>query len=323
MGYTTGKELHINVPLSNIAINYQDTIDLAGVIAPIVRVQKQADSYYKFSVAEAYAIENDVRAPGTEPNRITRSVTSETYFCKNYALADFLTYEDAVNVDAGLILTSRESRTRWLKRKLIQGNNYRLSLQCTSGSNVGSYSAVGSNWSDGTTGHSAPYTDIKTAINNVCGVIGEEYRNDLTIVFGKTAWQEYRDHADIRTLVYGTAGTGPNGRIVKQEQVKELHEVKRVYVANAMYNTVQEGQTASLSCMWDVDVLICYTPDQPSIDVPSFMYTFMWPRVMDMQAMIHQVPRSYREDIHVGWYLDNKITCAQAGFIISDVRSSV
>ena len=321
MGYSTGKELHVNMPLTNIAMAYQPKNNFGELIAPIVTVQKQSDSYYIFSIAEAYAIEDDKRAPGTEANRITRSVSSGTYFCKNYALKDNIPYEDIKNADVGILLMERAARAQYIKDKLYLNWNYRVGLQCSSGSNVGSYSGVASNWSDGATGKSDPYTDIETAIENVVGVVGSDYRPNR-IIFGATAWKLYRHHADIRTLIYGD-GAGANGRIVTKEQVAALHEVDQIIVANPMYNSAQEGQTASLSYVWNTSVLVYYAPMQASKEKPSFMYSFRWQVVADMQAEVHQLPLSKAEQVELGYYQDEKITASTLGFLITDVRSSV
>ena len=163
MGFSTGKDLHVNVPLSRIVMAYEPKGMIADQIAPIVPVTKQSDAYTIYSIAEAYQIEKDKRAPGEEANIITRSISSDTYFADNYALKDDLPYEDIENADAGILLTKRATRARYVKNKLMHNWEYRLALQVTSTSNVGSSSAVGSNWSDGATGHSDPMADLQTA----------------------------------------------------------------------------------------------------------------------------------------------------------------
>jgi len=69
-GGATGHDLHLDQHLSNIAINYQPKGMIADVIAPIVKVGKQSDNYIIWDHADAFRVEDDKRAPGTEANKI-------------------------------------------------------------------------------------------------------------------------------------------------------------------------------------------------------------------------------------------------------------
>lgn len=315
----TGKDLHVNVPLSNVAIQYTPTGMIAEQIAPIVTVGKQSDSYNIWSLADAYRIEEDKRAPATEANVIERSVSSDTYFAKNYALKDKIPYEDLKNADAAFVMTERGSRVKYIKNKLYLNWEYRVGLQCTSTSNIGSSSAVASNWSDEATGNSNPMDDLTTAMLNIEGVTG--YMPNRAI-FGRVAWKHFRNHADVIDRLYGNQ-TGPTGRIISVQQAANLLELDQVYIGRAKYNSANEGQTASLTDIWGANVLLYYAPMNPSKEEPSFMYSFRWPVVTNMQAEVFQLPRAKAEEVQLGYYQDEKITASTLGFLITDVASSV
>ena len=102
MGLSTGRDLHIDRMLTNIAINFRPTGMVADMIAPIVVVEKERDIYPVFSQAEMYAVEDALRSRGTEARKITRSVSSAGYEVKNYALARDLYIEDLANMDAAI-----------------------------------------------------------------------------------------------------------------------------------------------------------------------------------------------------------------------------
>ena len=315
----TGRDLHVNVPLSNIAIAYTPYGMIADKIAPILPVGKQSDSYNIWSIADAYRIEEDKRAPATEANVIGRSVSSDTYFAKNYALKDKIPYEDIKNADAAFIMTERGERVKYIKNKLYLNWEYRVAMLCTSTSNIGSSSAVASDWSDEATGHSDPIGDLTTAMLNIEGVTG--YMPNRAI-FGRVAWKHFRNHADVITRLYGNQ-TGSNGRIISLDQAANLLELDQVLVGRAKYNSAGEGQTATLSNIWGANVLLYYAPMNPSKEEPSFMYSFRWPVVTDMQAAVYQLERSKAEEVELGYYQDEKITAKTLGFLITDVASSV
>ena len=94
MGRATGRDLHIDVPLSNIAMQYRPMDMIADLVAPVVPVGKQSDSYPVWDQGDALRVESDVRAPGTPARKITRDVSTDTYFATNYALAVDLTLEE-------------------------------------------------------------------------------------------------------------------------------------------------------------------------------------------------------------------------------------
>lgn len=319
MGFT-GRDVHIDIPLSNVAIAYRPEGMIADMIAPIVTVPKQSDAYYVWNQADAFRPENDNRAPATEANVMTRSISSGTFFCKNYALKERTPYEDLENADASFVFISRQARAEAVKDKLMLNMEYRVAMQCTSGSNVGSYTTVASAWTTKTTALSNPVGNIQTALNNVQDATG--YRPNSMII-GAYAWRLLREHADMVERVYGSLSpTG--GRIVAVEQAKQLFELERLLVGGTYYNTAQEGQTMSLSGLWNDNVLVYYAPMTPRIDKPSFMYGFRWNAIqgMSMQAEVFQLPRAKAEEVQLGYYQDEKITAANLAFLIKGVGSS-
>lgn len=317
----TQHDVHIDVPLSNIAIGYKPFGFIAEQLAPIVPVKKQSDGYYIWSVADAFRAEDDYRAPTAEANVMEYSVNSDKYFADNYALKDRISYEDLKNADGSWSFTERGARAERIKDKLYLNWEKRVALQVTSGSNVGSYSNTGSAWTDGT--NSDPRGDIDTALNVVLDTTG--YRPNR-IVFGEYAWRNFRSAAVVRNYLYGSAGAniGPEGRNVTVENARALFEVEQVLIGRAYYNTTEEGQTASLAQLWNDNVLVYYAPLTPRKDVPSFMYSFRWDAVpgMSMQAEVFDLPRNKAEEIQLGYYQDEKITASTLGFLIRGVGSS-
>lgn len=319
MSYT-GRDVHLDKPLSNVAIAYRPEGFIADMIAPIVPVPKQSDAYYVWSSADAFRTENDHRAPGTEANVMERSVSSGTFFADNYALKMRTPYEDLKNADAAQIFLSRQSRAEAVKDKLMLNMEYRVGQQCTSGSNVGSYSTVASAWTTLTNGNSDPIGNINTAIENVQDATGVRPNS---IIMGNYAWRLLRQHADATERIFGSlANTG--GRTVLQSHIKELFEMERFMVGGAYYNSADEGQSQSLSQIWNDNVLVYYAPMTPRFDKPSFMYSFRWNGVpgFNMQAEVFQLPRAKAEEVQLGYYQDEKITATGLGFLITGVGSS-
>lgn len=316
----TGRDVHVDVPLSNVAIGYKPHGFIADQIAPIVPVNKQSDGYYIWSQADAFRVDEDLRAPGTEANVITRSVTSATYFARNYALKDRIPFEDIENADAGFIFAKRSARTAYIKNKLMLSMEKRVAFKCTSGSNVGSYSATASGWTDYT--NADPIADINTALQNVEDSTG--YRPN-SIIFGRYAWRHFRENTNVLNRIYGSAGAGSPARIISMENAKAIFEVDRVLIGGAYYSTADEGQAVSLAQLWNDNALVYYAPMSPAgpeQEEPSFMYSFRWNKIMDMNAKVFQLPKAEAEEVQLGYYQDEKITASALGFLITGVGSS-
>lgn len=322
-GGATGHDLHIDGHLTNMAINYHPQGMIADVIAPILKVGNQSDTYIIWDHADAFRIEDDKRAPGVEANKIEKAVTSETYFANNYALKMPLTLEDRENMDPAFVVNRREGRVRFIKDKLMLSWEQRVVNLCTSGSNVGSYSGVSSDWMDTRSGYSDPLGDCWTAIDNVKDSMG--YKPNRCIM-GDMAWRYFRRHERVQHVIFGpTIPVGQNSkRQASIENFKAIYELDKFHVGRVYYNTAEEGQAEVLSLMWGDNVLFYYAPDEPMMEEPSFMYSFRWnrPAIPNMTVERHKYdPKTKSEELEVGYYQDEKIVAKNLAFLLTNVTS--
>lgn len=317
MGTSNARDLHIDRMLTNVAMGYRPGEIIAPSIAPVVSVPNQTDKYAIFSRADALRIEDDSRSPGTRANVITRSVSSEGFYCENRALRYPVTIEDRANADPIYVTEMINGRIFYTLDKLNLSWEDRLATKVTNTSNVGSSAAVGSAWTDIT--NSDPETDLNVAIDNVADSTGKR-PNQVT--FSELAWRYVRRNVKIRNTIHGTN----NGKgYVSQAQVAALLDIDKILIGGAYKNTGNEAQAESLEHIWADHVLISYTAKRPSIDVPSFMYTFRWKKkgIANMQVERHAYDtREKAEDIETGYYQDEKITGSDYGFLLVNVTSS-
>jgi hypothetical protein len=313
----TAENLHIDQLLSNVAINYRPAGMIADMVMPVVPVQKQSDHYAIFSRADILRIEDTARAPDTEANKITRSVSSDTYYADNYALKYPVTIEDKANADPIFIQQLLNGRVEFLMDKLMLDWENRVASLVTNTSNVGSSAAVASGWTD--YDNSDPLGDIWTAIDNIHDSTGLKPNK---IIFGDQAWRNARRNTAIRNLIYGNNN---GGGYVNTTQLGQLLEIPNVLVGGAYKNSANEAQAESLASVWGDNVLISYCAERPSVDRPSFAYSFRWsaPGLPNMQVERHPFDtRRKSEEIEAGYYQDEKITGAEYGFLLTAVNSS-
>ena len=317
-GYLQGRAAHIDHHLSNVAINYRPAGFIADRIFPVVPVPKQSDTYVIFEQADLFRQEKTARSRGGEANKIHSRVSSAGFYCENYALKADVTVEDRANADAVFVRQFEEGRVMRLQDALFLDWEVRAANLITSGSNVGSFAAVGSAWTDYT--NSDPLGDIWTAVDNVEVATG--YRPNH-ILFAGTAWRNFRRNISVIDKATGTAVSG-GGLYPVAAQIEDLLEVN-VLVGNAWRNTAEEGQPISLSQIWGDHVAVYYAPEHPSVEAPSFGYNFRWsaPESPNMQVERHPFDsRRHCSEVEIGYYQDEIVTAAPLGFLITNVTSS-
>lgn len=305
-----GRDLYLDLPLSQTVVDYRQEGMIADMLAPVVPVFKQSGAIVEFSQADRWRIVDDRRAPGTEAKRFTTDVSSTLYYCANHALQTGVTIEDRNNADPVFAAHLLSNGATMLADKLQLNWENRIGLKVTSATNVGSSAAVSSIW----TGAGAdPLADLNRAIDNVRYATG--YRPNR-MVFGPKAWDGFRRHSSVRNIIYGTNN---GGGFVNQTQVKSLFEMDQILVAGTFANTAEENITASINAIWGPSVLVYYAPLTPSIDRPSFMYSYRLssPGIPNMQVERHPYnSKTKTDDIEVGYYQDENIVGKRFGFLV-------
>ena len=301
MGTSTGRDLHIDQNLTQIALNFTPANIIVDAIAPIVTVQKATDLYPVYSRAEILALEESLRAPGSEAKKITRSVSSAAYAVKNYALAMDITVEDRANVDAAYEATLFGSAAQYLRWKLDAGWEQRVVSAVTSVSNVSTGFTVASAWN----GTGDPFSQVSQVIEQVQATTG---LRPISVLLGWKAWALMKRNQTMRNII---SGVNNGGGLVTRQQVQSLLEVDRFLVSEMFYNTANEAQPEALTPSMDDDVLVYFAPLQASRDAPSFMYSFRQnvPGVPSLVAERHPYDsRRKVETVEVGFYQDEKVT---------------
>lgn len=320
MGLSTGRDLHVDNFLSEIAINYRPEGFIADMIAPIVPVAKETNFYPVFNRGETFAIEDTARSRGTEAKRVTRSVSTAAYACKNYALAYDVPIEDRANMDAALQFELDVGAVRYLNTKLYQDWDRRITNLVGSASNVSTGFLTGSSWVAGAN----PGDPISMIWKAMEQVQSQTAQKPNSICFGWQAWNYFRRNANARNFVLGTNN---GGGAVTRANALEAFEIERLIVAGAFYNTANEAQTAALTSNALKDsVLVYYAPMAPSRETPSFMYSFRWtaPELGTPLAVIRHPynTRTKVDGIESQFYQDEKITGSEYGALIVGVGSA-
>lgn len=320
----TGRDLHIDGPLSNILVNYRPSGFIADRIFPVVPVGKQSDLFFQYSQADLWRIPDTTRSPLTAAKKVNFNVSSQTYFAKNYALATGISVEDSTNADD--VLALRENKGKFIADILMLDYENRVAALCINTSNVNTMcvptSVSGGSQGQWATSTADPILDIDNAIQRVRDSSGYLPNN---IVFGWYAWQKFRRHVNVRAQLFPSAGgTVPSGGVVQPSMVSGLFDIPNVMVAGVMRNTAAEGLSQTLADIWGSHVALYYSPGRPSKETPAWGYSFRWnvPGAPGFQVEDLGYDKVLKGNIlEVGYYQDEKIVSNLLATVIMSVSA--
>ena len=166
--------------------------------------------------------------------------------------------------------------------------------------------------------NSTPIANIETAKNTVLTNTGYVPN---TVIMSYKVFSALMDNADIVDRIKYTSQES-----VTEDLLARLFNVDRVLVMAGTYNTAANGATASYSQIGDKDVLVCYTPANPGLMVPSAGYTMVWNGVSSGMGTSSAISRFRMEaekadriEIEAAW--DTKIVSSALGYFLSNVTS--
>lgn len=308
------KDVHIDVPLSNIAVEAFATGDFLGMkLFPVVDVRKQSDKYYTITRNSWLRTPSTtLRAPKESPRRVEFDVSSDSYFSDNYALASENAHEVIANADDPIQLRART--TRFLVDMLMRDQEVRIANLVTSISNIGSGVALagGNKWSNYVS--SDPVADVTTGhafIRSNTGLIAN------TALMDWDTYQTVRRHPVLLDMYKYT-----QGGLVNDAELKAVFKVEEILVSNAIRNAAQENATASLVNIWGNNLLLAHVSQNPTgMRTATFGLAFRWlnpelPAPWGVRVYDDPDPGKKVEITEASYYQDEKIVAAQLAYLV-------
>jgi hypothetical protein len=308
----SGRDLHIDFPLTNLTIGYRPIGLIADKIYPIVTVGNATGIYFIWNKTNFLSAADAVRAPGAEANRVNMEVSSDGFAIKNYALASDIPYEFIANADAALHL--RESTGNFLMDQQALSWEGRLATILTTTTNMCSSTVLTNNWSDPVLG--TPIDDIyagRDAIRKGTGMTPNK------MVMGDHAWSRFSRHPDIIEFVRGR-GDNRGGGPVGESDIARAFGLEEVLVGKGIKNTAPEGATGVYTDIWSTACILLYVAPSPGLMTPSHGYTFRWtpegfPGPMAIERYQNIRPKTESVETHI--FQDEKVTGTDLGYLIT------
>lgn len=315
------QKVHIDKVLSNISLGYKNEQLIADQIFLPVPVGKQSDRYYVWG-KEAFRLEDDARAAGTEANEINWTFSTDTYFCEGHALRHAIADEEKQNADDEFDLESEAVELLTSKILLNKENNAaRIMLDANNYDSGLVYNMGGSNqpkkWSNFE--DSDPILDIATAKEKVHKMSGVRLN---TLVISETVYNVLKIHPKILKLFSGISPVS----IATLEQIRLALGVDKILVGSALKSSANNpAQEDNLGYVWGNSAVLCYVPPKPGKKIQAFGYTFMWNKDGDGPVQVRKWYEPSRRATIIEaerWY-SHKIISKVAGFLFADAITPI
>lgn len=305
---STGRDLHIDVPLSNVVVGRRPEGFIADDLLPVTMVTKQSNIFYKYRHLEWFRDQDrdlTLRAPGTEAKKVHITVTSDTYFAPNFALGTDWPVEDEVNADE--VLQWAESQALHLTDKLLLDYERRIALLAVTTLSVGTTSTIASVWSDPT--NSTPFFDLNDKLENFRQRTGKSAN---TLIIPEQVASKLRGNTQIRDILFGD-----RGGLASAEQLASLFpSVTKVLIPASQVNTAAEApvQGGTLANVWGDNVYLAHINLLSGRFTDTWINAFRWtsPQLGEPFAVIrHPFDTKKRIfEIEVSYYQAEKIVSA-------------
>ncbi len=314
---STGRDLHVDVPLSNVVVGRRPEGFIADQLLPITPVGRQSDIFYKYNHGHFRRHEEGLtnRAPGTEAKKVHFTVTSDTYFAPNFALATDWPVEDEVNADE--VLAWAETGAINLTDRLLVDYELRIANLAVTSANVQTVTSINTAWSN-TTG-SRPLDDIADEMENFRQATG--MKPNLAIV-PEQVMTKLRRNDQLRDILFGD-----RGGLVNEAQLATLIGVERVLVPAAQVNTFGETETEngswSLSDAWGAHFWLAKVNLLQGRFTDTWMNAFRWTSpLLGVPFAVQRHPFDVKKKIfemEVGYYQAEKIVSSDLAVRVQSV----
>lgn len=312
----SGRQLHIDTPLSNLMVAAFETDGdfVAERLFPPVPVGKQSDKYYTLKKEAWLKQHNTLRSPRTAANRIEFDISSDAYYCDNYALAGEIPLEDLANADAALAV--RESTTRFISRGLLADLEIRVQNQAIT--NVSTVQRLtGANAWDAVNS-----ADIQGQIQDAhLSIFRNTGLRANVLVLDYQSYLYAKRNAFLLNRFQYTAG---KPSMINDDQLREAFSVDALYIARSQKNNANPNQTASITSIWGPTALLAKVEmNAPSLKTATYGLGFRWTSPELGQAMAVAVDREdwagsrHIEILEAGYFQDEKVIASDLGFYIN------
>ncbi|MEE9235321.1 MAG: major capsid protein [Candidatus Acidoferrales bacterium] len=309
MAFVSPLQGHIDVALSNFAVKFRNPAYVADRVFTRVPVQRQSDKYWRFGKEQLQALLDDLRAPGAAAQRVTQTLSPDTYFAEDHALERLITDEERANFDAGDV---EQWATETLTDKILLRKEKLFASLVTDPAQVTQNVALAgtSQWSD--FANSKPTEDLQTGQEIIAKNAGVRAN---TLILGFPVFSKLRNHPKVVERVQNI-----RVGVVREEDLASIFDVQQVLVTQAL----EVDAAGAVDFVFGKHAVLCYVSPTPAFGEPSFGKSFVWAGAPgSTNGFIVELGRATpvsrkADEVAVHFYYDQKITAVEAGYLIQN-----
>lgn len=323
----TPGDLHVNVPLTQIMVAYQQQTQdfVADKVFPNVPVEHQSDFYYIYGRKAFLQSQAQKRAPSTETPGVEWVMSKSTFTCDTWGLHHDIEDQLRANADSNWQLdrvgTELITQQMLLRReKEFMNAFFKTGVWATDLAGVAAAPGAGQFLGFNIAGSSpmATFRSLKLAHRLRTGTTPN------VALFGPTAWDALIDHPEIVDRIkYTQAG------FLTEDLVARAIGIDRIIVANSVEATDQEEelvavQSPATQFLANDSILVAYAAPNASRSVPSAGYTFSWKGYLGASAYGGRVKKFRMEPIasdriEIESAFSMKVVAPELGTFLSNV----
>lgn len=298
--------------LTNLLIGYMQAEDrfVASRVFPNVPAEKDSGTYYLFTKKYWMSDTMEERAPGGPYPRSGMGVDTDTFTTVQHALAQPIA--DEVRANSQLPMDLEQAAVMWLAQKNLIRKEVKFAAKAMVSGAWDNTDTTTTDWDDFSLGD--PVKDIKTARRTISNSTGKKAN---TLVCGLIVADALENHPDIIDRVkYTRAATEAE----MKSAMAAMFGLANYWVAEASYNTANEGQDFSASAIIDDDALVCSVDPSAGIFGATAGKTFTWlPGGGEGLIIQNRLDEIDSDLIKMKAQWDQKVVASDLGYLFTDV----
>lgn len=318
MPQPTSSDVHVDRPLSNIAIGYKNQAYVADSIFPVVPVEKESDLYFVWTKDFWFRNTVELRAPGDTYPEGGLELSTTSYFAKMYHQGFPLNDEEIANQDEAVELA--QTGAEWIADQFLLNREIKISgdIFATGKWDTDKTLSGANQWDDYAS--SDPIGDVDLGKQTIQKSTG---RVPNRMLMGQEVMDILKQHPLLLDKFKHTS-VG----ILSAEQVADALNIEKILVGASVQNTANEGATFAGAYIWGKSALLLYVAQGvPSKRTPTAGLTFAWKGVNQAAVGITVPITRVREDsrdrdmLRGKHAFDNKIVGKDLGYFFATAVS--
>lgn len=249
--------------LTNVYIGYKNAELVADIFAPKVPVAKESGLYFKSDKSNLVAPGSTKRGLTGSANRITGSLTTETYTLEEHSLEEWI--DDRILKTYDNPFDPRRNATNRLAGQIAIEKENELIAALAAATASGNVVDAGGNWATAATDLRA---QVKTGANRIHKATGVRPN---TLLLDRLSYDALLSNTDFKSsIAYTSDKTEANLRNL----IAAYFDVQQVLIAGGIKQSAATGGTGSF--LWSTKgvAYLAYINPTPAIEEPSALYQF-------------------------------------------------